>query len=48
MECKRDEVTVESIDQLQRYIDHVKTLTGRKHVRGLLVHGAHVPGTAQA
>jgi len=39
VECKRDEATVGSIDQLQRYIDHVKKLTGRKHVRGLLLHG---------
>jgi hypothetical protein len=39
VECKRDGVTVGSIDQLARYIHHVKKLTGKRDVRGVLVHG---------
>lgn len=39
VECKQDAPTIADVAQLSRYLDLLGRETGRKNVRGLLVHG---------
>jgi RecB family endonuclease NucS len=39
VECKQGSPRVEHLDQLRGYMKSVRKLTGRKDVRGILVHG---------